>query len=118
MNEICAWCPVEGKCIQLNANETCQYSNESSTGVTVCAAEQVLTPAAIAGLSAGVIAAIVIAIVVVLAVTAGVSGRYIYVRMHQSSAPDPIVQNNPTYEDKTTLKESAIYEAPPQQSAT
>jgi hypothetical protein len=49
---------------------------------------------------------------------AGVSGRYIYVRMHQSSAPDPIVQNNPTYEDKTTLKQSAIYEAPPQQSAT
>jgi hypothetical protein len=38
--------------------------------------------------------------------------------MHKVAAPDPIVQNNPMYEDKSISKESAIYQPPSQQPAT
>jgi hypothetical protein len=34
--------------------------------------------------------------------------------MQKAATPDPIVQNNPTYQDKNLEKESAIYQ-PPQQ---
>jgi len=107
-NEMCAWCPVEQKCIHFVGNETCLYANESKLGVHTCVSP-VLPPAAIVGLSAGVIAAIVIAVVVVLAVAAGVGGRMIYVRYHKVDSPQDVVQNNPVYETQTFEAQNPIY---------